>query len=140
MFFKILKILCLLFVFNLSFINFSNSDILKKIEIFGNDRISNETISMFSEVEINDNINSNIINKVLKNLYDTNFFEKISIFQKSQFFYVFHLRNHFPELPDGYFDLLDRYKNFKKIYFFRCFYIFLVFCLYTYCRQLKFMI
>ena len=79
MFFKILRILCLLFVFNLSFINFSNSDILKKIEIFGNDRISNETIAMFSEVEINDNINSNIINKVLKNLYDTNFFQDVSI-------------------------------------------------------------
>ena len=79
MFFKILRILSLLFVFNLSFINFSNSDILKKIEIFGNDRISNETIAMFSEVEINDNINSNIINKVLKNLYDTNFFQDVSI-------------------------------------------------------------
>ena len=34
---------------------------------------------MFSEVEINDNINSNIINKVLKNLYDTNFFQDVYI-------------------------------------------------------------
>ena len=79
MFFKILRILCLFFIFNLYFIKFSYSDILKKIEISGNDRISGETIEMFSEVEINDNINSSIINNVLKNLYNTNFFKDFFI-------------------------------------------------------------
>ena len=79
MFFKILRILCLFFIFNLYFIKFSYSDILKKIEISGNDRISTETIAMFSEVKINDKVNSSIINNVLKNLYNTNFFKDVSI-------------------------------------------------------------
>ena len=41
-----------------------------------------------------------------------------SIFQKSHFFDVFHLRNLFPELPDGYFDPLVRYKKSKWLFFF----------------------
>ena len=68
MFFKILRILFISFIFNQIFINFSNSQVIKSIQISGNDRISSETIVMFSEVEINDDVNSNIINNVLKNL------------------------------------------------------------------------
>ena len=34
---------------------------------------------MFSEVEINDNVNANVVNTVLKNLYNTNFFENVSV-------------------------------------------------------------
>ena len=39
---------------------------------------------------------------------------KNQFFRKCQFFDVFHLWNHFPDLQDGYFDPLDRYKNSKK--------------------------
>ena len=79
MFFKIFRVLFIPFILNLSFINFSNSEIIKKIQISGNDRISYETIVMFSEVDINDNVNSSTINNVLKNLYNTNFFNDISV-------------------------------------------------------------
>ena len=75
-YFKILTI----FLF-LSFINVNKvlSDIISKIEINGNDRISDETIELFSEVSVNDNINKNIINDILKNLYKTNFFKDVKI-------------------------------------------------------------
>ncbi len=75
-YFKILTI----FLF-LSFINVNKvlSDTISKIEINGNDRISDETIELFSEVSVNDNINKNIINDILKNLYKTNFFKDVKI-------------------------------------------------------------
>ena len=79
MFFKILKIVLSSFIINLLFINFSNAEVINDIKIIGNDRISKETIVMFSEVDINDNVNTNVVNTVLKNLYNTNFFENVSV-------------------------------------------------------------
>ena len=40
----------------------SFSEIVKKIEIVGNERIPIETINMLSDVKINDDINENDIN------------------------------------------------------------------------------
>ena len=76
---KYIKILTI-FLF-LSFINVNKvlSETISKIEINGNDRISDETIELFSEVSVNDNINKNIINDILKNLYKTNFFKDVKI-------------------------------------------------------------
>ena len=72
----------LIFYSFIVFLNFNNTvlaDIVKNIEVKGNERISSETILMFSDVSINDEVNSQKINKILKNLYDSNFFENISI-------------------------------------------------------------
>ena len=55
------------------------SEIVKKIEIYGNERIPIETINMLSEVKINDDINENDLNNLLKNLYETNFFKNLEI-------------------------------------------------------------
>ena len=52
---------------------------INNIKISGNERISNETILMFSDINLNDKIDNQIINQTLKNLYETNFFEDISI-------------------------------------------------------------
>ena len=52
----------------------SSSEKIKEIKINGNERISNETIKMFSKVSINEEINNNNINEIIKNLYRTNFF------------------------------------------------------------------
>ena len=57
----------------------SYSNALNNIFVVGNDRISNETILMFSKIENNTNINDEIINNILKNLYETNFFEDVFI-------------------------------------------------------------
>ena len=55
------------------------SEIVKKIEIYGNERIPIETINMLSGVKINDDINENDLNNLLKNLYETNFFKNLEI-------------------------------------------------------------
>ena len=52
---------------------------IDNIKILGNERISKETILMFSDIGLKDSINDNKINQILKNLYDTNFFENISV-------------------------------------------------------------
>jgi outer membrane protein insertion porin family len=55
------------------------SDTINKIEIIGNDRISDETIKLFISVNIKDEINEVKLNNIVKDLYDTNFFKDISV-------------------------------------------------------------
>ncbi len=57
----------------------SYSDIVNKIEIKGNQRVSSETVQLFSKVEIGKNINQNDVNSILKDLYSTNLFEDIKV-------------------------------------------------------------
>ena len=71
-----LKIISLIF-FLIS--SFANADILKNIEILGNKRIPTNTIIMFSDVSIGDKTGNIDANRVLKNLYDTNFFEDVVV-------------------------------------------------------------
>ena len=79
-----IKIIIIFFIFITSAV----SEILKKIEITGNKRISNETIIIFSEVKINDQINKSKLDKVIKNLYQTNFFRNISLNFKNQILFL----------------------------------------------------
>ena len=66
------------FVF-LSFASSSaNAEMLKKLEIIGNSRISNETIKVYGEIEINKDYSHDDLNTVIKRLYDTKFFSDIS--------------------------------------------------------------
>ena len=60
------------------------SDIIKDIKILGNERIPDETILMFSKVKKNDQLNDAKANSIVKDLYDSNFFENISVtFEKN---------------------------------------------------------
>jgi len=52
---------------------------VNKIDIIGNDRISDDTIKMFISVDIKDEINDAKLNKILKDLYETEFFKDINI-------------------------------------------------------------
>ena len=52
-----------------------NAKVIKKITIKGNDRISNESILLFSGFKINETITNDKLDEILKNLYDTNFFK-----------------------------------------------------------------
>ena len=79
---KILLKSIFLILFFLSSHGFSN--IINKIEIIGNDRISDETIKLFIKVELEDEINDVKLNEILKDLYETNFFKDISINFKDQ--------------------------------------------------------
>ena len=55
------------------FISIGNSKTIKNIEITGNQRISDQTIIMFSGAEINSNTDNLNINQILKDLYNSNF-------------------------------------------------------------------
>ena len=79
---KILLKTIFLILFFLSSHGFS--DTLNKIEIVGNNRISDETIKLFIQVELNDQINNNKLNDILKDLYETDFFKDISVSFKNQ--------------------------------------------------------
>ena len=59
------------------------SDIIKKIEVKGNERISADTIIMFADVDLNQNIDDVKLNGIIKSLYDTNFFKNVSAEFKS---------------------------------------------------------
>ena len=72
------KILFLL-ILKFFFFNLSYSDSIKKFEIYGNDRISDETILMFSDLEIGQDITENDLNDALKELYYTDYFKDVSI-------------------------------------------------------------
>ena len=62
----------LIYIFFLSNISFAAT--VKDIEINGNERITDETIILFGQIELNNDINDNKLNIILKNLYETNFF------------------------------------------------------------------
>ncbi len=55
------------------------SEIVKKIEIKGNERVSDETVIMFSKISINDEVKSQDLNNIIKNIYQSNFFNDVSI-------------------------------------------------------------
>ena len=69
----------IIFIFFISFIKNLNAETIQKFEISGNDRISKETIIMFSNIKIGENVDNNILNKVLKSLYATDYFENVEI-------------------------------------------------------------
>ncbi len=72
--FKIFLIIYLiLFSFN------ARATTVQDVVIQGNNRISVETIKMFSNVNIGQNIKEINLNEVLKNLYNTYFFENVSV-------------------------------------------------------------
>tara|TARA_Y100000591_G_scaffold283535_1_gene264605 strand:- start:227 stop:2482 length:2256 start_codon:yes stop_codon:yes gene_type:complete len=52
---------------------------IKKILINGNDRVSDETVIMFSDLKIGDSISQERLNNALKQLYFTNYFSKVTI-------------------------------------------------------------
>ena len=70
-----LKVIIFILLLNLN----AFSEIIEKIKINGNQRISNSTIKLFSNIDIGDEINSSDINRILKDLYETNFFENVNI-------------------------------------------------------------
>jgi len=55
----------------------ASSEPLKEIKIFGNDRITEETIKLFANVNINDEIDEKKLNLILNDLYETNYFKDV---------------------------------------------------------------
>ena len=61
------------------FISTSLSEIIKKIDVTGNERITTETINVFTTVSINEDVDSDKINFILKELYNTGFFKDVQV-------------------------------------------------------------
>ena len=73
--FKFLIIISFLFLSTF----YSKAEIIKDIIISGNERITKDTILVLGKVNIEDDLDSNDLNIILKNLYETNFFKNIDI-------------------------------------------------------------
>ena len=69
---------CLIIIFLLFFKN-SHAEIIKNIDIKGNQRISNETIIVLGNISTNQDFDDSKLNNSLKSLYDTNFFSNINM-------------------------------------------------------------
>ncbi len=67
----------------------SNAEIINEIDIDGNERIADETIIMFSKTKLGDDLSENDLNDILKNLYNTNFFENVAISINNQVLKIF---------------------------------------------------
>tara|TARA_Y100001970_G_scaffold177178_1_gene215885 strand:+ start:1130 stop:3358 length:2229 start_codon:yes stop_codon:yes gene_type:complete len=57
----------------------SFADVINRIDINGNERISKNTIVMFSEVSVGDDIKIEDTNNILLNLYETGFFKNVEV-------------------------------------------------------------
>ena len=55
------------------------ADIINNIKVSGNKRISDQTIIVYGDIELNKEYNEIELNDILKNLYETNFFKTINI-------------------------------------------------------------
>jgi outer membrane protein insertion porin family len=64
----------------------THAESIKSIKVDGNNRISDETIIILSEVKIDDKYSKKLLNSSLKNLYNTNFFKDVTVdFDKGVF-------------------------------------------------------
>ena len=69
-----------LIIFIIFFNNLTSAEEIQSIKIMGNERISKETILLFSKISKNSKItNKNQLNDIFKNLYETNFFSDIKV-------------------------------------------------------------
>ena len=59
-------------------ISYSKAEIVKKIEINGKKGVD-ATIKIYGDIQLNKDYSEKDLNKILNNLYSTNFFENITI-------------------------------------------------------------
>ena len=71
-------------IFNFFYFNILNAEVINKINIEGNERVTDETVLMFSNLEVGSNYNQDILNQALKDLYYTDYFEEVEISFKNQ--------------------------------------------------------
>ena len=72
---KIIAFLALFFIF---YNVYSYSEVVNKVDVQGNDRISSETIMIFGDIVIGNNYEESDVSLLIKKLYETRFFSNIS--------------------------------------------------------------
>ena len=70
-----LKIIILLFCINLPI----QAEPVNQIKINGNLRVSEETIKIYGKIELNEDYDQKKLNNILRNLYETKFFEDVKL-------------------------------------------------------------
>ena len=73
-----IKFFLFIFIFFIKII-FVNAEIVESISVKGNERITDNTIIVFSKINIGKDITVNDLNKIIKELYETDFFKDISV-------------------------------------------------------------
>ena len=69
-----------IFVFFFLFFNkIALSEIVNSLNVTGNERISEESIAVFGEIKLGENLTAVDLNQIIKKLYETNFFELVSL-------------------------------------------------------------
>ena len=56
------------------------SKTLEKIKISGNERIADSTIKMLGKIDKINELDEDVVNKILKDLYDSDFFKDVKVF------------------------------------------------------------
>ena len=69
------------------------AEIINDISVSGNERVSKETIINFSELNKGDDVFTKDLNKSLKNLYETNFFEDVKLSIKNKILKISVIEN-----------------------------------------------
>ena len=59
--------------------SFSYAEVVNKIEVNGNLRVSQETIEVLGDFNLGDDLDKNNLNQILKNLYTTDFFKDVNL-------------------------------------------------------------
>jgi outer membrane protein insertion porin family len=73
------KIIVHFLIFFLLFFSNGHSENYSKIIVNGNERISQDTILVFSELPSDKNLDDNLINDILKKIYNSGFFKDVSV-------------------------------------------------------------
>ena len=76
-----MKLLIFKLIFVISIFNFTalKSETVNTVIIDGNKRVSEETVILYGDIKLNEEINENKLNLILKNLYSTEFFEDVEL-------------------------------------------------------------
>ena len=101
-----------IFLIYFLFFNSTFAELINKIEIEGNKRITKETIKAFANIQLNNDYSSDDVNNIIKILYDTNFFSniEISIDKKTMFIAGIYDQNQFCLITE------QANENLKKIH------------------------
>ena len=73
--FKLTSCIFLFFIMTLQL----KAEVVNDIRVINNERISKETILIFADIKIGEDYDQNDLNKILKEIYDTNFFSNVSL-------------------------------------------------------------
>ena len=72
------KIIAFHILFFIFYNVYSYSEVVNKVDVQGNDRISSETIMIFGDIVIGNNYEESDVSLLIKKLYETRFFSNIS--------------------------------------------------------------